>query len=145
MSDRIPVVRGRSVILEDSAFELESPEGARWLKSPTTKSFRYESVCGHEPFTAAKKTARGIDYWYASKKVVGKLRQKYIGRAGDLTQKKLEEVAEILTAIALRDRKGAVVYSDSFEERLQAVEVLLERIDKQNQVILGLLKKEARN
>lgn len=142
MSDRIPVVRGGGVILDDSAFELESQKGLEWLKSPTTKSFRYESVCGHESFTAAKKTARGIAYWYASKKVCGKLRQKYIGRNRELSREKLEEVAEFLTAIALRDRKGAVVYSDSFEERLQAVEVLLEKIDKQNQVILGLLIKD---
>jgi chromosome segregation ATPase len=73
---------------------LESPEGAIWLES--IKSFRYEPMDGNKPYTVRKETGKGGDYWYAYRKVAGRLHKKYVGKTSEIDIDKLEEIAEAL-------------------------------------------------
>ncbi len=62
-----------------------------WLADPKLESFRYE--CPEGSFTARQRKG---GYWNAYRKVKGKLRQEYLGKATDLTQTKLIETARTL-------------------------------------------------
>ncbi len=76
--------------------KLYFPEWLEWLHS--NDSFRYCPSSPHSPFTVRKeKSSRGkADYWYGYRKVSGKLHKRYIGKTGDLSSKRLEEIAEEL-------------------------------------------------
>jgi hypothetical protein len=62
-----------------------------WLADQKLESFRYE--CPEGSFTARQRKG---GYWNAYRKVKGKLRQEYLGKATDLTQAKLIETARTL-------------------------------------------------
>lgn len=142
---QIPVVTEGSVRFPcGKAFNLASPEGSEWLKGAT--SFRYES-CGRSPFTAQKKPARGIDYWYGSRKVRGKLYQKFIGRAGIVDIERLESTAKWLDAagsdsvgcgdssvpnlVGCSDsQKGEADRISALESRVQKLEATIARLGK---------------
>ena len=51
-------------------------------------------MAGEHSFTARKETSKtGKDYWYAYRKVEGRLHKRYIGKSEDITSKRLSEVA----------------------------------------------------
>lgn len=62
-----------------------------WLADPDLKSFRYE--CSKGSFTARQRKG---GYWNAYRKINGKLRQEYLGKAEDLSLSKLIETAFLL-------------------------------------------------
>src|SRR5713101_4337832 len=65
-----------------------------WLSSATT--FYYESRLG--TFTAHRESRqRGDQYWTAYRRIAGRLRRVYLGKADQLTPQRLEEVALRLT------------------------------------------------
>lgn len=88
------VVQGMVEVEGGKVFELDSPKGSTWLESVT--SFRYEPTGASKPYTVRKEPKKGGDYWYAYRKVAGKLHKRYIGRDAELTIAKLEEIAETL-------------------------------------------------
>lgn len=77
-----------------SPVELESDTWFFWLKDPDVKSFHYESDVGK--FTARKeqRSTSTNEYWYAYRKIGGKLRKVYIGAMEELTSDRLEQVAK---------------------------------------------------
>ncbi len=60
-----------------------------WLKEPREKSFSY--ISKHGATVTCIKNKQG--YWYAHKRLDGKLKRKYLGRAENLTPQKLDDVA----------------------------------------------------
>jgi hypothetical protein len=100
----IPAVVQREIELESGQkVEFDSPEARAWLAEIITdpesgrekgRSFRYESMKGHAPFTARNQPIRGMSYFYGSKKVAGNVNKIYIGKLEDLTIARLEEVAQ---------------------------------------------------
>lgn len=72
-----------------TAIRVGSPAWFDWLVNH--RSFRYECSRGH--FTACKENRKGGNFWYANRRVDGKLRRSYLGASSDLTLAKLEEVA----------------------------------------------------
>lgn len=72
-----------------TAIRINSPAWFDWLVNH--RSFRYECSRGH--FTACKENRKGGNFWYANRRVDGKLRRAYLGASVDLTLEKLEEVA----------------------------------------------------
>ncbi|MUH00624.1 hypothetical protein F7734_53500 [Scytonema sp. UIC 10036] len=72
----------------------------QWLEG--VQSFRYVPDSEEAPYTARKEKSKKADgdYWYAYRKVQGKLHKRYIGRASDLTVARLEEVASLLSVPA---------------------------------------------
>lgn len=77
-----------------SAVELDSDTWFFWLKEPDVKSFHYESEAGK--FTARKeqRSTSTNEYWYAYRKIGGKLRKVYLGAMDELTGNRLEQVAK---------------------------------------------------
>lgn len=60
-----------------------------WLKD--NRSFRYE--CSEGSFTACKESRKSGFFWYANRRVNGKLRRAYLGASEDLTLDHLVNVA----------------------------------------------------
>jgi hypothetical protein len=76
-----------------------SPAWFDWLKD--NRSFHYEDAAGK--FTACKESRSSGMFWYANRRVSGKLRRCYLGATSDLTLGKLNEVARQLS---VSDRNG---------------------------------------
>jgi ATP/maltotriose-dependent transcriptional regulator MalT len=99
MTRRIPqVADGALHVLEPSGgpeITVGSSSWVDWLTDPATRSFSFRSPRGR--YTARKEhRARGGDYWVAYRKQGGKLHKTYLGRAGDLTLVRLEDVAAVM-------------------------------------------------
>lgn len=75
------------------AIKVDSKFWFTWLKEPDVRSFHYESETGK--FTARKeeRTTSTNEYWYAYRKIAGKLRKVYLGAMEELTGDRLEQVA----------------------------------------------------
>ena len=107
MTRRIPqVADGALHVLEPSGgpeITVGSPSWVDWLTDPATRSFSFRSPSGR--YTARKeRRSRGGEYWVAYRKQGGKLHKKYLGRTGDLTLVRLEDVAA-----AMADPGGEVM------------------------------------
>lgn len=94
----IPVVfNGRlkpDLALGQRGWNVGSRKWFEWLSSDSVASFRFQSQIGS--YTARKEKRESGDYWYAYKKIEGKLRSTYIGRTDELTLGKLEEIVKKL-------------------------------------------------
>ena len=112
MARRIPhVAAGVLHILEppgESRITVDSPAWAAWLRDPATRSFSFRGSSG--TFTARKERRSGGDeYWTAYRKLGGKLRKEYLGKAEKLTLARLEEAARVLAG------SGEVTATDDAE------------------------------
>ena len=86
----------RQGILEPEHGNMVEIDSHRWFDWLTeNQSFRYESN-EHAPYTARKEKS---DYWYGYRKVSGKLHKRYIGKSAEVTQEKLENIAEALNVM----------------------------------------------
>ena len=100
MARRIPhVAAGVLHVLEPqgggSRITVGSAAWAAWLRDPATRSFSFRGSSG--TFTARKERRSGGDeYWSAYRKLGGKLRKVYLGKAEKLTLARLEEAATAL-------------------------------------------------
>lgn len=76
-----------------SPVDIDSEAWFFWLKDPEVKSFHYESDAGK--FTARKeqRSTSTNEYWYAYRKIGGKLRKVYLGALEELTSDRLGQVA----------------------------------------------------
>ena len=91
-------------VASPTSIDFESQAWQSWLEQ--RPSFAFSSRQGHR-FTARKETrARGNIYWVAYRKVSGKLTHTYIGRTGDITLARLEQVARLLTGQESQDTNG---------------------------------------
>lgn len=77
-----------------SSVVVDSATWFAWLKEPDVRSFHYEGDAGK--FTARKeeRATSTNEYWYAYRKVQGKLRKVYLGAMEELTGDRLEQVAQ---------------------------------------------------
>jgi hypothetical protein len=79
---------------------LDSPEWVKWLEQPSTRSFAYpiydsQMGCIRGWMTVRKeRRVRGSQYWVAYRRSGGRLRKIYLGRSGQLTQRKLAVTAD---------------------------------------------------
>lgn len=64
-----------------------------WLREPDVRSFHFESECGK--FTARKeeRATSTNEYWYAYRKLQGKLRKVYLGAMDELCLTRLNQIA----------------------------------------------------
>jgi LuxR family maltose regulon positive regulatory protein len=113
MTRRIPeVADGVLHVLEPSSgpeIAVDSPSWVSWLTHPATRSFSFQSLSCR--YTARKEhRSRGGEYWVAYRKRGGKLHKTYLGKAGDLTLARLEDVA---AALAARDEATARLPPDA--------------------------------
>ena len=84
----------------ERAIRLESAGWWVWLESTTARSFAYplsDQQAGYiRGFMTVRKEQRerGSDYWVAYRRIGGRLRKIYLGRAAELTQRQLAAIAE---------------------------------------------------
>ena len=101
MARRIPLVAaGVLHVLEPPGapeIVVDSPAWAAWLRDPATRSFSFRGLSG--TFTARKERRwGGEEYWTAYRKLGGKLRKVYLGKAEKLTLARLEDAARVLAS-----------------------------------------------
>jgi hypothetical protein len=90
---KIPTVfQGMVETDTERIIELNSPQWLDWVRE--RNCFRYEPTSSHPGFTAR---AEKSGYWYAYRKVSGKLHKRYIGKPEELTTERLEQIAELLS------------------------------------------------
>lgn len=99
-----------------------------WLEQ--NRSFHYE--CDGGKFTACKESRASGDFWYANRRVAGKLRRCYIGSTKDLKLEKLIEVAKQLAGSDLSYwGKKSYTLNPCVTERTQTEGAALEELKKQ--------------
>ncbi len=88
-----------------------------WVKEPDTKSFHFESEAGK--FTARKeeRPTSTNEYWYAYRKVKGKLRKVYLGAGDELTGERLSQVAAEISQSAQDYYYSRKSYTASLEQK----------------------------
>jgi chromosome segregation ATPase len=76
-------------------FEVGSREWWDWLNSSDAESFRFDCDFGAKGYRARKEEikARSGSFWYAYKRIEGKLRKRYLGKSEELSLERLESIA----------------------------------------------------
>ena len=76
-------------------FEVGSHEWWDWISSSQAESFRFECDFGVKGYRARREEikSRAGSFWYAYKRVEGKLRKRYLGKSEELSLERLESVA----------------------------------------------------
>lgn len=144
------VTAGIMELPSGKSFDVGSHEWWDWVNSSQAESFRFECDFGVKGYRARKEEikSRSGSFWYAYKRVDGKLRKRYLGKSEELTLEKLESVAYDLAKLAepkpeeLPNKLGNYLAEANEQLRTSAVErencyeQLLEqkiRLDKQVQ------------
>jgi predicted ATPase/DNA-binding CsgD family transcriptional regulator len=81
-----------------AAIRVRGDEWRRSLASEHCTSFRFKHASGH--LTARRESKKGSLYWYAYRRVGGRLRKAYLGKLEDIT---LERLIEVVTMLARRE------------------------------------------
>lgn len=93
-------VRGKYCVVEQEASEtpllLEVGSAAWFALLDKVQTFSVQDAA--HPFTARKQLRAGHWYWYAQRRLGGRLRSIYIGRTPDLTLERLRAAAQMLLA-----------------------------------------------
>jgi hypothetical protein len=76
-------------------FEVGSSEWWNWVNSSQAESFRFECDFGVKGYRARKEEikSRSGSFWYAYKRIDGKLRKRYLGKSEELSLERLETIA----------------------------------------------------
>ena len=105
-----------------------SPAWFDWLEQ--NRSFHYE--CDGGKFTACKESRAAGNFWYANRRVAGKLRRCYIGSTKDLKLEKLLEVAKQLSGSDLSYwGKKSYTLNPCVTERKESDGAALDELKKQ--------------
>lgn len=97
MKASTPQVKGNTCTDPDKplypVIKVGSEAWSSWLREPNVRSFHFENDQGK--FTARKeeRATSTNEYWYAYRKVQGKLRKVYLGSMDELTSDRLNQVA----------------------------------------------------
>ncbi|MDF5726617.1 MAG: hypothetical protein PUP92_00920 [Rhizonema sp. PD38] len=75
-----------------SSIQVDTPEFQDWLHN--NDSFRVEAL--ENSYRARKESYTGVPYWYAIKKVAGKLHKRFIGKTGEVTLVRLNQIAQLI-------------------------------------------------
>jgi len=113
-------------------FEVGSHEWWDWISSSQAESFRFECDFGVKGYRARKEEikARAGSFWYAYKRVEGKLRKRYLGKSEELTLERLESIAydlaktaEPRTEVELPNKSAGNYLAEAYEQlRTDAIE-----------------------
>lgn len=142
MASLTPLVRvsfgsriGVIELQDGTTVEVDSSMWYSWLRKNT--SFRFESgIAGDNSFTARKHQRQSGGFWYAYRKVDGKLRNVYIGKSEGLTVEKMLEVALKLSQpsepqVEVRDNKSYAqkcITSEYSNQQVKALKAELEQL-----------------
>ncbi len=102
MAKKTPTVKNETLIFWDydagqfvKRFNItEWVNWQKFLKDETTKSFRFIGPDGTScSVVKESRRGRGKKFWYAHKRLDGKLKRKYLGLSENVTYRKLKAVA----------------------------------------------------
>jgi hypothetical protein len=123
------VTAGIMELPDGHCFEVGTHEWWEWVNSDKAESFRFECDHGVKGYRARKEAikARSGSFWYAYKRVEGKLRKRYIGKSEELSLGRLESIAYDLakpaeshqTEIELPNKSIGNYSTDELRESLQ--------------------------
>lgn len=122
------VTAGIMELPSGKCFEVGSQDWWSWLYSSEAESFRFECDFGVKGYRARKEEikARSGSFWYAYKRIDGKLRKRYLGKSEELTLGRLESVAydlakpvEARSEIELPNKSVGNYSADELVEALQ--------------------------
>ncbi|MFM6910260.1 MAG: hypothetical protein ACKPKT_26610 [Dolichospermum sp.] len=92
--------------------KIDSDSWFQWLGE--NASFKFTAGFGGEDsYRARKEVLGGVVYWYAFKKVNGKLHKRYIGKPHEVTHNRLCEVAKSIRDVKVRPAKEDKINNDS--------------------------------
>lgn len=79
-----------------------------WLRGPDHRSFQFENAAGGLTCTIVKERRKGASgkyffYWYAHKRIQGRLRRKYAGKSEQLDLARLEQAAQAVNQLTFVD------------------------------------------
>lgn len=104
-----PMVKGDFLLYESSSMaeqrtlsvqlKVGSVQWLQWLRG--ADRFYVDGTLGK--FTARREIRRDQAYWYACRKLGGKLYKKYIGKSEDITPEVLRDVDQVLSAMIKED------------------------------------------
>jgi hypothetical protein len=89
------VTAGIMELPDGHCFEVGTAEWWEWVSSDKAESFRFECDHGVKGYRARKESikSRSGSFWYAYKRIEGKLRKRYLGKSDELTLERLESIA----------------------------------------------------
>jgi uncharacterized small protein (DUF1192 family) len=121
------ILEGRNLLElpEGKTLSLDNRKFIQWLSNQGNRSFRFiAGFNGEKSFTARKETSKKGegDYWYAYRRVEEKLHKRYIGKAEDVTLRRLEEVAVALESPPLPRKKAPKI--DEVTQEVSVTETL---------------------
>lgn len=95
MKNDYSVTAGIMELPSGKCFAVNSQQWWSWLNSDDAESFRFECDFGVKGYRARREEikARSGSFWYAYKRVEGKLRKRYLGKSEELSLERLESVA----------------------------------------------------
>jgi hypothetical protein len=92
--------------------KIDSDSWFQWLEE--NASFKFTAGFGGEDsYRARKEVLGGVVYWYAFKKVNGKLHKRYIGKPHEVTHNRLREVAKSIRDVKVKPAKEDKINNDS--------------------------------
>ncbi|MFM6529423.1 MAG: hypothetical protein ACKPHW_16915 [Microcystis panniformis] len=92
--------------------KIDSDSWFQWLGE--NASFKFTAGFGGEDsYRARKEVLGGVVYWYAFKKVNGKLHKRYIGKPHEVTHNRLCEVAKSIRDVKVKPAKEDKINNDS--------------------------------
>ncbi|MFM6825173.1 MAG: coiled-coil domain-containing protein [Dolichospermum sp.] len=92
--------------------KIDSVKWFQWLGE--NASFKFTAGFGGEnSYRARKEVLGGVVYWYAFKKVNGKLHKRYIGKPHEVTHNRLCEVAKSIRDVKVKPAKEDKINNDS--------------------------------
>ncbi|MFM6442573.1 MAG: coiled-coil domain-containing protein [Dolichospermum sp.] len=92
--------------------KIDSVKWFQWLGE--NASFKFSAGFGGEnSYRARKEVLGGVVYWYAFKKVNGKLHKRYIGKPHEVTHNRLCEVAKSIRDVKVKPAKEDKINNDS--------------------------------
>lgn len=95
-----------------SLIKIDSDSWFQWLEE--NASFKFVAGFGGEDsYRARKEVLGGVVYWYAFKKVNGKLHKRYIGKPHEVTHNRLCEVAKSIRDVKVKPAKEDKINNDS--------------------------------
>jgi cell division protein FtsB len=120
---------------DNKLIKLDTPAFTTWLGS--NKSFRFEAgTNGCDSYRARKETLSGVDYWYAVKKVAGKLHKRFIGKSEEVTHNRLIEISKLIRQPPQKQKPATDslepdAATDNVNERLESLENLVKCLQSQ--------------
>lgn len=95
-----------------SLIKIDSDSWFQWLEE--NASFKFVAgFGGDDSYRARKEVLGGVVYWYAFKKVNGKLHKRYIGKPREVTHNRLCEVARSIRDVKVKPAKEDKINNDS--------------------------------